>query len=208
MLDDKHYLSGGAINNGGLTLQWIHDRLFAHHGGYEALFIEAGKIAPGCDGLMLLPYFTGERCPHWNPQLRASWVGLSLAHQRGHMARAGLEAVAFCVRDVWDLITSDRSRPKLLRLTGGITRSPLWCQIMADILSVTIAPLEAADASAIGAAMMGWVAVHPTDSFKSIAHHVRLPGKRYRPNPRRKRVYEQLHDQFVALGQRMNQVNP
>ncbi len=200
VLDEKHYLSGGAINNGGLTLQWLHDRLFAHQGGYKALFHEAGKIAPGADGLTLLPYFTGERCPHWNPHLRASWIGLSLAHQRGHMARAGLEAVAYCLRDVWDLITTAKQRPKLLRLTGGITRSPLWCQIVADVLGVTLAPLEAADASAVGAAMMGWVAVQPTDSLTTLAQHVRLPGKRYHPDPRRQQVYAALHHRFVELG--------
>ena len=196
VLDHQRYLAGGAINNGGLTLQWIHDRLFADRGGFPSLFKEAAAVGPGAQGLMLLPYFTGERSPHWAPQARAAWIGLSLAHDRGHMARAGMEAVAYCLRDVWELVHQKKDSPVLLRLTGGITQSPLWCRILADVLGVTIAPLEGADASAVGAAMVGHVALQHAPSLASLANRLQLPRTRYRPHPRRHVLYARLHRRF------------
>ncbi len=175
----SRYFAGGAINNAGLALRWVRDTFYGDISKDEAafakLFSDASAIEPGSQGLTALPYLTGERSPHWRSDLTASLVGLTLGHTRGHIARAVIEATTFCISDVWaalrdsgaipsardnGTITSRRgsrgkSAPTRVRLTGGVARVAVWRQVLADVLGVDFNATEAADASAVGAALMG-----------------------------------------------------
>ena len=100
---------------------------------------------------MLLPYLTGERSPHWRNDLSATLHGLKLIHGRAEVARAALEAVAFSLVEIWELMGSG-SR---VYSTGGLASSPLWNALLTDMLDVPVQTTDAADASAIGAALLG-----------------------------------------------------
>jgi gluconokinase len=207
LLAGDQWFAGGAINNGGLTLQWAHDHYYpdAHEpgrDGYGALMKEAGAIPPGADGVRLLPYFTGERSPHWNAEASATLTGLRLSHTRAHIARAALEGVAFCLADVWLALLAAGPAPEFAALTGGILRSPLWAQIVADVLGVELRALEASDASALGAARLAHAALgHPE------ALHPTPPDpatqKRYAPDAERHATYRDLHVQWQGLYQKL-----
>jgi len=159
VLTKNLWYAGGAINNGGQAVETIRRLFFGDaqkSQGFDALFEAAAQVHAGADGVMLLPYFNGERNPHWRPDLRASLLGLTSSHDRSHVARAVLEAVAFCLADVWQVVRSSSSaQPKVVRLTGGITRSRLWSQIVCDVLNLPVTLSEAGDASAMGAAAVG-----------------------------------------------------
>lgn len=160
-LSPDRYLVGGAINNGGLVVKWVRDRFYPEAGGeagYQAMMRDADVIGPGSDGVMMLPYLAGERSPHWSPDATAAIVGMSLHHTRAHVARAAAESVAYCLADVWQAINLPRHDDQPVRLTGGITRFPTWAQIVADVLNVPLLPVDAADASALGAAVTGHAA--------------------------------------------------
>lgn len=199
LLDEGLWFIGGAVNNGGLALAWIRATLYpelAPDDGFRRLAGDAADVPPGADGLFVLPYFTGERSPSWTPNDPAMIYGLRPEHGRGHFARAAMEGVAHCLADVWAILPPPDSRRDLARLTGGITRTPLWAQILADVVGVPLAAVEAADASATGAALLGLRALDrlPPD----VAGAATETGRVYSPGPDRP-FYARHHEAFDAL---------
>jgi gluconokinase len=201
VLIQDRWFAGGAINNAGLALQWVRERFYpdvAGDAGYERLLAEAAGVEQGAGGVMFLPYFTGERSPHWNPSARALISGLGLAHGRAHIARAVLEGVAYCLADVWEALSADVSDGEAAHLTGNVTHNALWAQIVADVLGVPLVADEAADASALGAAALGHLAIGNLSRLEEFASG--LPaGRAYVPDPARHARYAEAHQQFQAL---------
>ena len=209
LLAEQRWFAGGAINNGGLALQWVRERFYPElpgEEGFNRLFADAASLPAGASGVMMVPYFSGERSPHWDAQARALLVGLGLEHGRAHIARAALEGVAFCLADVWDALQGENQPAAALQagpivhLTGGITRSPLWVQILADVLGVRLAPGEAADASVVGAAMLGQWALGQAGSLEELAQRV-PPGPRVEPDMRKHAAYVEEHQRWQGLYQ-------
>jgi len=192
---------GGAINNGGLALQWVAEKMYPELAGpaaFEQLAADAESVPPGAEGVFLLPYFAGERSPHWAPKDKGMLYGLGMQHTRKHIARAAMEGVANCLADVWDaLYGSETAKGEMVRLTGGITRTPLWAQTLADMLGVPLMALEVADTSATGAALLGMHALGLIGADKMSASVD--PGPVYAPDPKRHEFYKQHHREYRAL---------
>jgi xylulokinase len=139
------------------SLRWFRDAL-APGTAYDDLMALASEVPPGSDGLLFLPYLTGERSPHPDPLARGAFVGLTLAHDRRHMTRAVIEGVAFGLRDGLDLmVEAGMPAPSVIRASGGGTASPLWRQVLADILGAEIATVDTAEGAAYGAALLAAV---------------------------------------------------
>jgi xylulokinase len=139
------------------SLAWFHDTLLPGV-GYDTMLAEAEGVPPGCDGLVFLPYLAGERTPHFDPDARGAFCGLSVGHQRGALTRAVLEGVAFALGDCRDVVgdvgvTADRAR-----VSGGGWRSRLWLQTVASVLELPIEIMATDQGSAFGAALLGGVA--------------------------------------------------
>src|SRR5699024_1799 len=110
VLTEHHYVSGGAVNNGGVVLRWLRDELLASEvetakrlgvDPYDVLTKIANRVKPGADGLIFHPYLAGERAPLWNADARGSFFGLTLTHQKEHMIRAALEGVLYNLYTVY-----------------------------------------------------------------------------------------------------------
>src|SRR6185312_3153262 len=99
-----------------------------------------------------LPYLMGERTPHLDANARAGWVGLTARHQRADLVRSILEGVCYSLKDGLEIIAALGARPSLVRLSGGVARSPLWHQIFASMFVERVATLETQEGSAYGAA--------------------------------------------------------
>lgn len=127
-------LTGCMLSAGG-SLRWARSVL-APDRSYDDLCAEAAAVPPGCEGLIFLPYLTGERCPHPDPRARAGWVGLTSRHTRAHMVRAVLEGVAFGMTQMLDLMRAAGVPITAARLGGGGSKSALWRQILADTFNV------------------------------------------------------------------------
>src|SRR4051794_5028066 len=139
------------------SLRWFRDAL-APGEDFGALVGWAADIPAGSDGLIFLPYLSGERSPHPDPLARGAFVGLTLGHDRRHLTRAVLEGVAFGLRDGLDLMTeAGMPAPAQIRASGGGTVSPLWRQILADVLGAEIATVETSEGAAYGAALLATV---------------------------------------------------
>ncbi len=145
------------------SLQWFRDAL-APGVAFPALVDEAAEIPPGSDGLLFLPYLSGERTPHPDPRARGAFVGLVTRHGRSHMTRSVLEGVAFGLRDSLELMrTVGVGGFDQVRATGGGSKSLLWRQILADVLETTVVTTTTSEGAAHGAAILaavgaGWFA--------------------------------------------------
>jgi xylulokinase len=148
---DTGWYAMGAVLNGGLTLGWVCRTLGA---GWPELYATAAT-APRADDPYFLPHLNGERTPYLDPGLRGAWTGLSPRHGRAELLRAALEGVAFAVREALGHVVGDDEQVACLRLAGGGATDPAWRQMLADILGHTLAPVEVADASGLGAALLG-----------------------------------------------------
>jgi sugar (pentulose or hexulose) kinase len=122
--------------------------------------------------------------------------GLRLQHGRGHLARAAMEGVAHCLADVWGILPPPAATGEITRLTGGITRTPVWAQIVADVVGAPLMALDVSDASATGAALLGLRAL---DRLPPSLAGAALPtGPVYSPGADRA-FYVRHHEAFDAL---------
>jgi xylulokinase len=139
------------------SLRWFRDAL-APDVAYADLTAEAAEVPAGSDGLWFLPYLTGERTPYPDPLARGAFVGLTVAHDRRHLTRAVLEGVAFGLRDGLDLMVgAGVPSPSHIRASGGGIASPLWRQILADVLGAAIATVPTTEGASYGAALLAAV---------------------------------------------------
>ena len=164
------------------SLRWFRDAL-APGVEFGDLVALAGDVPAGSGGLRFLPYLSGERSPHPDPLARGAFVGLTLAHDRRHLTRAVLEGVAFGLRDGLDLmVEAGMPAPAQIRASGGGTVSPLWRQILADVLDAEIATVSTSEGAAYGAGLLaavgaGWfTTVGDATSALVTATPVAAPG--------------------------------
>ena len=150
--------SMAAIQNAGLALEWVREALGA---SWDDVYDEAFAVPPGAEGVTFLPYLSGERTPHLDPDARGAWIGLRTAHDRGHLLRAALEGVAFALREGLEALEETGVRAPELRLAGGGTAREPWRRLLADVLGRPLRLLPdsvAGSASARGAALLAGVA--------------------------------------------------
>ncbi len=138
------------------SLQWAREALFPSE-SFEALLDEASGAPSGCEGLVFLPYLTGERCPHPDPDARGGWIGLTARHTRAHLVRAVVEGVTLGMGQILDLVRASGVPVERVRLGGGGARSPFWRQLQADIYGVPVALTNTEEGPALGAALLAGV---------------------------------------------------
>ncbi|HNB54548.1 MAG TPA: FGGY-family carbohydrate kinase, partial [Anaerolineales bacterium] len=139
------------------SLQWYRDTL-APHMSFDELLAEAEAVPAGSEGLLFLPYLTGERTPHPDPLARGAFIGLTIRHSRAHMTRAVLEGVAFGLKDSFTLIqNAGLGTLTQVRASGGGTKGALWRQILASVLETELVTLNTTEGAAYGAALLAGV---------------------------------------------------
>jgi xylulokinase len=151
----EKWVMAGPMSSGGNVVAWFARQFYGdHHDGIRALSHDAASIAAGADGLIALPYLSGERAPIDNPQARAVFFGIGEAHTRAHFARAVLESVAFAVLDVCEVICEAGARIDEVRLAGPAAHNSAWSQIRADVHGRPVKIPDVADSSLMGAAIL------------------------------------------------------
>jgi xylulokinase len=169
----KWHMMGVTLSAGG-SLQWFRnalcqtDKLAADKKKtefYDLLNSEAGKVAAGSQGLFFLPYLSGERTPHADPNARGCFIGLTLSHGRGHLTRSILEGVTYSLRDSLEIIRGLGVPVKQIRASGGGSRSQLWRQIQADVFGQNVVTINSEEGPAFGVALLAAVGA---GAYKSI----------------------------------------
>jgi xylulokinase len=195
---DRWHMMGVMLSAAG-SLRWYRDT-FAAGVDFDALLAPANHIPPGCEGLLFLPYLTGERTPHPDPLARGAFAGITIRHTQPHFTRAVLEGVAFGLRDSFELMKSaGLTGIKQVRVSGGGAKSPLWRQILADVLNVELVTINTTEGAAYGAALLAGVGAGTwPDVDTACAVCVKLTGSTS-PNAETAASYEPLYAQYRAL---------
>jgi len=194
---EKWHLMGVMLSAGG-SLRWHRDT-FAPGTDYDKLLKPAAGIPPGSDGLLFLPYLTGERTPHPDPLARGAFVGLTVRHKLPHLTRAVLEGVAFGLRDSFELIKNvGLENISQVRMTGGGAHSPLWRQILADVFGAEIVTVNTEEGAAFGAALLAATGSSVFDTIEEACDTtIRIMGITY---PGENQVtYDTLYPQYRGL---------
>ena len=152
----RWHLMGVMLSAAG-SLRWYRDTV-APQADYDALLAPASSVEIGSEGLLFLPYLTGERTPHPDPLARGAFVGLTVRHTQAHLTRAVLEGVAFGLRDSFELIREvGAAEIEEVRISGGGARSDLWRQIIANVLDADLVTVNTTEGAAYGAALLAGV---------------------------------------------------
>jgi xylulokinase len=211
----KWHMMGVSLSAGG-SLQWFAEQICKDAAGkdgkvYDLINAEARKVQRGSEGLFFLPYLAGERTPHADPLARGCFVGLTLAHSRGHLARSVMEGATYALRESLAIIRELGVPVKEIRVSGGGSKSPLWRQIQADVFGQDVVTINAEQGPAYGVALLAAVGA---GAYKNIeeacAATIRVvsrtacdkqAAKAYdRGFPVYQRLYRSLKDDFRAIG--------
>jgi xylulokinase len=169
----KWHIMGCVLSAGG-SLQWYRNQLAQAEVAaakkmnidpYELICAQAAEAPAGSEGLFFLPYLTGERTPHADPNARGAWVGLTLRHGRPHLARSVMEGACYAMRDSLEIIQEMGVPVKEIRLSGGGARGPLWRQLQADIYGQKVVTINASEGPAYGVALL---AAAGTGAYKDV----------------------------------------
>jgi xylulokinase len=197
---DRWYLLG-AMLTAGLSLRWLRDLLGLTHdaNAYNDLSKLVAAIPPGADGLLFLPYLVGERSPLMDPLARGSFVGLTLRHSRGHLARAIMEGVAFALRQIIETIISLGVPIHQLLAAGNGLASPVWRQIAADVLNRPLALHPGRERTGVGAALLAGLGAGMYSSYAEIQQIVAAASTLTEPNPPHVAFYDDQYRRFCDL---------
>ncbi|WP_210495733.1 gluconokinase [Patulibacter sp. SYSU D01012] len=199
-LEGHRWVTGGAINNGGVVLEWAGEALAPDLGAHahDELLDLAAAVPAGSDGLVMLPYLLSERAPHWSATPRGAYVGLTRAHGRGHLIRAAVEGVCQQLALVLASMQEAGNRVDEIRATGGFARSPFWRQLLADVLGAPVGFAEGHEGSGFGAALLGMQALGLLDSIDAAADLVTI-AETVEPDPETAERYAELLPFFASV---------
>lgn len=176
-------------------LRWLHDEL-APKSSYDELNQMATSVPRGSLGLIFAPYLTGERNPHPDPLARGAFVGLTLRHGLPQMVRAVMEGVAFGMRDQVELLRTQGVHPTSAVVSGGAANSPVWRQLITDIMGIPLYTVNTQEGSAFGAAIMAAVGGGVYKDCKEASAVMVRKVDEFQPNPEGVAEYERLYPIF------------
>jgi xylulokinase len=202
---ERWYLLG-AMLSAGMALRWLRGILGSDRYSYAELDRIAGEVEPGCEGLTFLPYIVGERSPIMDPRAKGGFVGLALRHGPGHLVRALLEGVAFALRQIIETMEDcGASLPRLVASGNGLG-SPLWRQMLADVIGRPLCQGQdayAAERAGVGAAMLGGIGAGVFKGYDDVRKLAPVFDVVTTPTSDRTHRYEIAYRRFLDLYPRL-----
>jgi len=216
----------GVVLSAGGSLQWYRNEMAeaekaeAQRRGvdpYEILTAEAARAVAGCEGLIFLPYLTGERTPHADPNARGALVGLTPRHGRNEVIRAVMEGITYAMKDSLEIIRGMGVEIGRIRLSGGGARSEFWRQLQADVYGQSVCTINAEEGPAYGVALLAGVgtgtwssvqeacgaAIRVTNEYDANENNSRVYASLY---PVFQQVYRSLKDDFAAITRKVQEL--
>ncbi|HEY0676988.1 MAG TPA: gluconokinase [Chitinophagaceae bacterium] len=214
ILADGLFVTGGPVSNGGAALKWFAENFlqgFSTDAKDINLLAETSlRSSPGAEGLLFLPYLSGERAPYWDAAARGAFIGLQISHKKEHLVRAVLEGISFALLQVLEAVEETNGDIHTLYASGGFTASNAWLQLVSDVLNKKIIVTGTADASAVGAALLGMKAMGLLENWEQSKLLIKQQ-RTFEPDHKMhqlyqpyfgiyKRMYPILKDDFHRLG--------
>ncbi|MCC5831058.1 MAG: xylulokinase [Phycisphaeraceae bacterium] len=166
---------------------------------YELLTEEAQQAPEGSEGLFFLPYLTGERCPHPDPEARGGWIGLTARHSRAMILRSLLEGVTYGMRDAVEIMRRMDLKIRTIRLSGGGARSAFWRQLQADIYDAPVATINSDEGPAYGVALLAGVGIGVWKDVPQACRAVIRETETLKPQRASAKAYAQRFAQYQRL---------
>ncbi|MFD2597969.1 gluconokinase [Sphingobacterium corticis] len=219
VLRPNEYVVGGAVNNGGVLRNWFRDTFMQELSHFpdeintsDLLNEVIQSVAPGSEGLIFLPYLTGERAPHWNANAKGVYFGIQIQHNKSHFARAMMEGMLFAIYSVALALEETTGPIHTVYASGGLARSPIWVQMLSDVFNKPVFVKDTIESSAWGAALIGMEAlglqvdaeggqVDMPSSSENIRDQSFVPNKEYheiyiKNFQQFERLYDKLKEEF------------
>lgn len=193
------YTVYGAILNAGMSLKWLKDHILKEK-DFQTLSNMAEKIEAGSEGLIFLPYLTGERTPHMDTRARGMFFGLQLIHAREHMVRAVMEGVIFALRESMEILEQMGISCRKMVSSGGGASSPVWLQMQADIFNKDIYVSRVDQQACLGACMLAGTSAGIFESLEEACRRfVSYDSHIYKPAKEQVLLYDQIFDEYRKL---------
>lgn len=207
VVPDKWLLQGGTTGGGGV-MRWL-EREFGDYEREEGkrqqkssldLFNEEAKeVAPGSDGVVFLPYMSGERSPIWNPDAKGVFYGLDFSKTKGHFIRSAMEGVAYSLKHNLEVAEKAGAKADVLRAMGGSANSLLWTQIKSDITGKPIVVPSSDTATTLGAVILAGVGIGMYESFEQAVDMTVEIKRTHEPNSGNAVVYQKNYETYRKL---------
>lgn len=194
----RWHLMGVMLSAAG-SLQWYRDKLACDR-SFAELVDDAAGVPAGSEGLIFLPYLSGERTPHPDPLARGAWIGLTTRHGQAHLTRSILEGVAFGIKDMFCLMRdAGLGAIEEVRVSGGGAKSLLWRQILADTLAADLVTVNTTEGAAYGAALLAGVGAGVWSNVDQACAQTIATRDRVTPNEEAINVYDSLYEEYKRL---------
>ncbi len=208
---DYHVVPGKFLLNGcmaasGSIIKWFRNE-FAPQASYVDLDREASALGPGAEGLILLPYFLGEKTPIFDPLARGLFLGLTLTHKRAHLYRAILEGISFGFYHHLQVLAELGLTASRARVTNGGSRSLVWKQITADVLGLPLEQIAHHPGSSLGAAFIAGMGTGRFQAWEEIERYINISAVT-EPNPEHHARYQQLFTLYRQAYERLKDLFP
>jgi gluconokinase len=214
LLNHNTFVSGGAVNNGGIAVDWLLktflNKTELNTADYQTLFTTIQTVPAGSYGLIFLPYLYGERAPIWDAKSSGSYLNIKPQHKQAHFLRAALEGICYALYDVLRGLEEASANIHQINISGGFITSPVWVQLLADITGKKLMILQPEDASAIGAIYLAMAALYPQINLPQTGTgHIIYPDKENHQLyakifPLFKKLYHDLKESMHLLQQLNN----
>lgn len=206
---ENAFYAMGVTLAAGYSLSWFK-KTFAPNESFDEMLAGVENVQPGSNGLLFTPYLVGERTPHADPNIRASFVGVDGTHERIHFARAVMEGITFSLNESVDMFRqAGKSVEKVVSIGGG-AQNPVWLQMQADIFNATVVSLENEQGPGLGAAMLAAYGCGWFPSLEACAAQFVKHADSYEPNAEAVekyaglfRIYQQVYVQTKELNEQL-----
>ena len=207
-----HWLLQGGTTGGGGVMRWLekefgdYEREEGRRQGKSSLDLfneEAAAVAPGSDGVIFLPYMSGERTPIWDPDAKGVYYGLDFSKTKGHFIRAAMEGTAYALKHNLDVAEEAGAKVTVMRAMGGSANSLLWTQIKSDITGKPIIVPASDTATTLGAVILAGVGI---GMYRDLEEAVRLTvhdRRSHDPDPEKRAVYDENYKTYIELYQQL-----
>ena len=204
------YVTGGPINNGGIALQWFAENFLqmkvTTNDELSKVFEIASQAPAGSDGVYFLPYILGERAPVWDENASGMFYGLRIHHKKEHLTRAVVEGISFSLLQILKNIEATNITVEKIYLSGVVTQSDWWMQLLADMFGKKILLSDGTDASALGAAFIGMYATGIISNLSVVKSFIQTK-KVFEPDNKNTVIYKHQFDIYTSLYPAMQNVS-
>ena len=200
---EPYYNVSGIISTSGKAIGWAKKLMGLEEQSFDAFYAMMATAPAGSDGLLFLPYLSGERAPIWDPDARGVFTGLSLSSAKTHLLRSVAEGVCLAMYDVIEVMEELGGVVTALRITGGPSESAFLNQLKADVTGRPVSIPEVGDAELVGSMVIGRTALHDYTSFAEAANDLVAIGREYQPTADNRSLYDEALGRYRETYKRL-----